>query len=116
MVGTICIGTEVRSGVDSPSATSGEADDRRWQARCLGVDIGSLFTGLAQRFMDEPGERLGFLGAFAATLMGLEERLRRTGWGVGQPDMDEEADQHESDQQELVKPRVGCHCGTPFSP
>jgi hypothetical protein len=30
--------------------------------------------------------------------------------------MDEEADQHESDQQELVKQQVGCHYGDPFSP
>jgi hypothetical protein len=36
-------------------------------------------------------------------LIGLEERLRRTGWVVRQPNMDEEADQHESDHEELVK-------------
>jgi hypothetical protein len=76
----------------------------------------SVNQGLAQWFMDEPSERRRFFGAFAAALMGLEERLRRTGWVAGQPDMDEEADQHESDQQELVKQRVGCHCGAPFSP
>jgi hypothetical protein len=78
--------------------------------------MGSLCTGLTQRFMDQSGEGLRFFGASALAPMGFGGRLGRTGRVVGQPDMDEETDQHESDQQELEKQQVGCHCGAPFSP
>jgi hypothetical protein len=73
------------------------------------VDIGSLFTGLAQRFVEQSGKGLGFFGAFASALVEFEWWLGHGEWLVGQPDMDEEADYHESDQQELGKQQVGCH-------
>ena len=62
----------------------------RWRPRVQvirgGGELGVIGRGaapcvqaLAQRFMDEPGEGLGFFGASASALMGLEERLGRTG-------------------------------------
>jgi hypothetical protein len=36
-------------------------------------------------------------------------------WIVGQPDMNQQAEQHESDQQELVKQRIGGPGTVPFS-
>jgi hypothetical protein len=93
----------VRSGIDSASASSREGDEGRWRAGRLEAGIGPVLTGLAQRCVDEPGERLEFFGASASALIGLAERFGRTGWVVGQPDMDDEADQHESDHEELVK-------------
>jgi hypothetical protein len=79
IVGTIRIGTEVRSGVDSALASSRAGDKGRWQVGRHRAGSGPVRTGLAQRFMDEPGEGLGFFGASASALMGLEERLGRTG-------------------------------------
>ena len=61
MIGAIRLWTEVRAGVDSPSAILGVTDDRWWEARRLGLRIGCLFTGCAQRFVDEPGKGLGSL-------------------------------------------------------
>src|SRR6266508_3745294 len=66
IVGTIGIGTEVRSGGDSAPASSREGDEGRWRAGRLEAGIGPVLTGLAQRFVDEPGERLGFFGASAS--------------------------------------------------
>src|SRR5262245_33091878 len=63
VVGPIGVWTEVRVRLDSPSAPSGEADDRRWRARRLGVDIGSLCPGLAQRFVHQSRKGLGCCGA-----------------------------------------------------
>jgi hypothetical protein len=83
VVGTIRVWTEMRVRVDSPSATSGEADDWRWRAWRLGVDIGSLCTGLTQRFVDQPGKGLGVFGAFVSALGGFEGRLRHREWLVG---------------------------------
>src|SRR5438094_3399344 len=99
VVGTIWVWTKVSVCIDSPSATSGEADDRRRRARRLGVSIGSLFTGLAQRFVDQPGKGLGCCGACASALGGFEWRLEYGKWCVEQPDMDEEADEDESNHQ-----------------
>ena len=99
VVGAIGIRTEVRLGVDGAPASSGEGDDRRGRTGCLGACIGSLLTGLAQRFVDQPGKGLGFFGAFASGLIGREGRLGRGAWDVGPPDMDEEADEDESDQR-----------------
>ena len=109
MVGTIRVWTEVRVRIDSPSATSGEADERRWRAWYLGVDLGSLCTGLAQRFVDQSGKGLGFLGACASALVGFEGRLGQREWLVGQPEMDKEADEYASNHQELVKQGVQHH-------
>ena len=116
MVGTIRLWTEVRVGVDSPSATSGVMDDRRWAARRLGLRIGCLCTGCAQRFVEESGEGFGLFDASASALMGLGGRRGCTRRVVRPPDVHEEADQHESDQQELVKQRGGYHWERPFSP
>jgi hypothetical protein len=96
-------------GVDDASASPGEDYYRRWRARRFAAGIGLLLTGLAQRFVDESRKGCGFDGTFASALVGFGGCFGRTGWVVGQADMDEEADQHESDQQELVKQRVGCH-------
>jgi hypothetical protein len=114
VIGAIRIGTEVRAGVDSASASSGEGKKGRWRARRLRAFVGSLLTGLAERFVEESGEGFGLFGAFALALVKCQGRLRSTRWVVEQSDMDEETDQHESDQQELVKQWVGCHDNVPF--
>jgi hypothetical protein len=44
VIRTIRIGTEVRWGVDSASASSGESEERRWRAGGLGTRIGTLLT------------------------------------------------------------------------
>lgn len=116
MVGTIRLWTEVRVGVDSPSATPGATDDRRWEARRLGLRIGSLCTGCAQRFVEESGEEFGLFSASASALTGLGGRCGRTRRVVRPHDVHEEADQHESDQQEWVKQRGRYHWERPFSP
>jgi hypothetical protein len=53
--------------------------------------------------VDESGKGLEFCGAFASALGGCKGRLRHGERLVGHPHMDEHADQHESDQQELIK-------------
>jgi hypothetical protein len=73
------------------------------------VDVGSLGTGLAQRFVDQAGKGLGFCGACVSALVGFEGRLGQGEWLVGQPDMDEEADEYESNHEELVQQRVRRH-------
>src|SRR5262245_48141408 len=63
--------------------------------------------------MYESRKGCGLCGALTAALVGLG-RGRRDGTGnVGPPDMDEEADQHESEQEELVKQQVWCHDKVP---
>jgi hypothetical protein len=89
MVGTIRLWTEVRVRVDNPSETSGEGN-QGGRARRLGASVGFLLTGLAERFVEESAEGFGLFGAFTPALVGFKGRLRRTGWVVGQPDMDEE--------------------------
>ena len=64
--------------------------------------------------MDEPGKGLGFFGAFASTLVGFEGRFGRTGWFVGPPDMDDEADQDENDHEKLVQQQVWLHDDVPL--
>ena len=64
--------------------------------------------------MDESREGFRLFGALASGLARLEERLGRGTWMVRPPDMHEEADQHESDQEELVKQQVRCHDEVPF--
>ena len=103
VVGAIGLRTEVRVGVDGAPASSGESDDRRGLTRCLGASIGSLLTGLAQRFVHQPGKGLGFLRASASAFIGCEGRLGLGEWHVRQPDMDEEADEDERHHEELVK-------------
>ena len=71
MIGPIRLWTEVRVGVDSPSATSGGRDDWRCAARRLGLRIGCLFTGGAQRFVDESGEGFGLFGLHTTSVQKL---------------------------------------------
>jgi hypothetical protein len=97
IVDAIWIGTEVRLGVDGAPASSGAGDEGRWRAWCLGVFVGSLLTGLAERFVDEARKGLGFCGTFTSAFVGFGGRFWCTGRAVGPPDIDEEADQHESD-------------------
>src|ERR687892_294319 len=109
VVGAIRIRAEVRVGVDGAPTSSGEADEGRWGVRRFGADIGPLHAGLAQRFVDQPGKRLGVFGACASTLVGCGGRLWHSGGLVGQPDMDEETDEDESNYEELVQQRVRRH-------
>jgi hypothetical protein len=85
------------------SAPSGEGEESRWRPCCLGAGIDALLTGLAERFVDEPGKGLGLFGAFASALVGYEGRLGHGEWLVGQPEMDEETDEDESYHEALVK-------------
>jgi hypothetical protein len=109
VVGTIRCRTEVRLGVDGAPASSGESDERRGLTGCLGACIGSLLTGLAQRFVNQPGKGPGFLRAFASAFIGCEGRLGLREWHVGQPDMDEEAEEDKSHHEEWVKQRGRYH-------
>src|SRR5262249_28758715 len=77
MVGIIRFWIEVCVGVDSPSATSGITDDRWWEVWRLGLRSGCLFTGCAQRFVEEAREGFGLFHTSASTLMGLGGRCGR---------------------------------------
>jgi hypothetical protein len=59
-----------------------------------------LLTRFAERFVEISRERFGSFGALVAGLVGLEGRRS---WMIRPPDMDHDTDQHESDQQQLVK-------------
>jgi hypothetical protein len=65
--------------------------------------MGGLFTSWAERFVDESGEGLRRFGALASELGRLERPLRGGAGIVGPPDMDDEAEQHQYDHEELVK-------------
>src|SRR5918912_1084517 len=94
VVGTIRIGTEARSGKEKQG---------RGRARRCGAFGGVLLTSLAERFMEEAGEGFERCGALAT------RRIRRAGYPrgdagiVGPPHVNDTAEHHESDQQELVK-------------
>jgi hypothetical protein len=60
-----------------------------------------------------PGKGLGSFDASTSALMGLGGRCGCTRRVVRPHDVHEEADQHESDQQELVKQRGGYHWEPP---
>ena len=92
VIGAIVMRTEVLRGVDGASAPSGEGEYRRWRPWRLGAGIGALRTGLAERLVDQPGKRLGFCGAVASTLVGVEGPVRCGPGMVGPPDMDDETD------------------------
>jgi hypothetical protein len=64
--------------------------------------------------VDETREGFRLFEALASGLVRLEERLGRGTWMVRPPDMHEEANQHESDQEELVKQQGRCHDEVPF--
>jgi hypothetical protein len=53
--------------------------------------------------MDKPGKGCGSLGALASGLLRLERSMKYGSSSVGPPDIDDEADQHESDQEEVIK-------------
>src|SRR5262249_44052925 len=109
MVGTIRGRTEVRLGVDSPLASAGEADEGRGYVRRFGACCGPLFTGVTKQIMDESSKGYGGWRALAA------ERGRPAGClgygpgSVGPPHVHHEADQHESNQEKLVKQQVRHH-------
>jgi len=109
VIGAIVIRTEVLRGVDGASAPSGEGEYSRWRPCCLEAGIGAPLTGLAERFVDEPGKGLGLLGAFASALVGYEGRLGHGKCLVEQPDMDEETDEDERHLEELVKQLIRRH-------
>ena len=98
VVGAIRRWTEVSVRVDTPPATSGEADERRWRAGCLGTSIGALLTRLAERFVDQPRKRFGCCGAGSSGRIRLAGSVRCGPGVVEPPDMDDKADAHESDQ------------------
>ena len=115
-VGTTGGGAQVRVGVDRARAASGAGEHGWRRPGCRGTRLGSQRTGLAQRCVDQASARRGFFGTSASRPMGLKRCMRHTGWLVAQPDMEQQADQDESDQETLGKRRIGCHGGVPFSP
>jgi hypothetical protein len=76
--------------------------------------IGVLLTRVAPWFVEESRERFGFCGAFALGRVRPTGHLGCSTGMVGPPDMHEEADQRESDEEELVKQEVGCHDDVSF--
>src|SRR5262249_19086207 len=109
VIGTIMIRTEMPRGVDSALAPPGEAHHRRGRAGGIGTRIDSLLTRFAERFVDIARERFGLFGTFASGFAWIEGRPGRGSWMIRPPDMHHEADEHESDQEELVKYQVRCH-------
>ena len=93
-------------GVDGAPAASGEGDHGWRRPGRFGAFISPLLTGLAKRFVDQTGERLGFFGTSTSRRMRLQGRIGYTGWVSGQAHMKQQADQYESDQQELNWLRV----------
>ena len=63
--------------------------------------------------MEQPGEGFGVCGALASRLIRLKGGLGGGARIVGLLDMDEEADQDESDQEELVQQQVRRHDDVP---
>src|SRR5688572_8182930 len=113
VIRAIVIRTEVPRGVDRASASPREDDHRRWRARGFGTRIESLLTGLTQRFMEVSRERFGFFSPLAP---GFGRLARHLGCGTARvraADMNEEADQHESDHEKLIKQHVRSHDGVP---
>jgi hypothetical protein len=74
-----------------------------------------LLTGCTSRLVDETGKGLGFLGTSASAWLRLKGRFGHAGWVVEQPDMHQQAEQYESDQQEVVKQRIGGQGAVSFS-
>jgi hypothetical protein len=103
VIDAIVIRTEMLGSVYGAPASSGEGEHRRRCARRLGWCIGAVRTRFAERFVDQPGEGFGFCGALASRLIRLKGCLGGGARIVGPLDMDEEADQDESDQEELVQ-------------
>jgi hypothetical protein len=111
LVGAIRLWTDVRVRVDHPSATAGEGEHGRRRARRLGTFVGFLLTGRAERCVEKAGEGCGLFGALTSALVGFQGRLGEE--LVGPPAMNEEADEDESNHEELVKQQVWCHNDVP---
>src|SRR5262245_11507615 len=114
VIRAIVIGTELPRGVDGAPASPREDDHRRWRARGFETSIEPLLTGLTQGFVDISGEGFGVFGPLAPGFGRLERPLEcRTSRGRA-PDMHEETDQHESDNEKLLKQHVRSHNGVSF--
>ena len=98
VIGTIVIRTKMLSSVDGALASSAEGEHRRGCARRFRECVGAFLTRFAERFVDQPSEGFGFCGALTLRLVRLKGCLGGGAGVVGPPDMDEEAEQHESDQ------------------
>ena len=98
VVGTIRVWAEVSARVDGTLASSSEEGYQRQSPQCLGAWIAAVLTEITQWLVDDPGEQLGVLGAFAAALFGFEECCGFMAWCIRPPHMDHEADKHEGDQ------------------
>jgi hypothetical protein len=109
MRGAIRSGAAVRAGGDDRPPSSGEADEGRGGARRCGAGIAPRRPGLAQRFVEQPGQGLGFCGALASALVGCEGRLGHGAWLVGPSAMEEQTDAHASNDEELLTHRVRRH-------
>ena len=112
VIRAIVLGTELPRGVDGAPASPREDDHRRWRARGFGTSIEPLLTGLTQGFVDISGEGFGFCGPLAPGCGRLERHLGCGTSRVRAPDMNEQTDQHESDNEKLIKQgRVELTCG-----
>src|SRR5262245_66167035 len=101
--------------IDGAPASACAGDDGWWRPWRFGSRVGLLLTGLTERLVDQSGEGFGFFGTSASAWLGFKRRFRHMGRVVGQPDMNQQAEHHESGQQAWVKERIACHWGTGLS-
>ena len=85
---------------------------RGWRAECHGTSTERLLTRVAQRLRDKAKQGSEAVARLRRRV-GRGRGLRSDAGSVGSPDMDEEAEQPESDQEELGKPQVWCHDKVP---
>jgi len=114
MIGAIRFWAEVGLRVDGAPTASGEGQERRGHAGGLGTRIRILLTRGTERFVDESRKRSGCCGAGSSGLVRLERPVRYGPGMVEPPDMDGEADEHESDPEELGNQQGRCHDHIPF--
>jgi hypothetical protein len=81
----------------------GKGDHGRRSAWRLAAGIGFLLTGLAEWFVDQPRKGCGGCGVHTTGLVRLARHLGHHTRIVGPPNMEEKAEQHQSDQEKLVK-------------
>jgi hypothetical protein len=107
VIGAIIIGTELLPRLDRASASTGARQERWRHTGDLRVGFSGVFTGVAQRFVEESGKGYGLLGAF---LDGLDRRdgcQARCGSTSEPRPIQEYAKPQQSEQQKvLVKPVV----------
>src|SRR6266446_8146753 len=113
VIGAVVIWTEMLRSVDGAPASSGEGEHKRGCARRFGWCIGAFLTRCAERFVEQPSEGFGFCGVLAPRLIRLQGCLGGGARIVEPLDMEEEADQDESDQEELVQQQVWRHDDIP---